>query len=107
MCNADNAMWCTCGVINTRMHAHEGNLSETPNEKAAIYENGSSSEVENLLDNDNDALDDGATPDVPWKAIFTSSAVWAIIVAHTVANWGFYNLLTCVWTSHLQLLSRQ
>jgi MFS transporter, ACS family, solute carrier family 17 (sodium-dependent inorganic phosphate cotransporter), other len=30
----------------------------------------------------------------PWKAIFTSSAVWAIVASHTAENWGFYTLLT-------------
>ena len=31
---------------------------------------------------------------VPWKAMFTSKAVWAIIIAHFAENWGFYTLLT-------------
>ena len=31
---------------------------------------------------------------VPWKAIFTSLPVWAIVVAHFSENWGFYTLLT-------------
>lgn len=31
---------------------------------------------------------------VPWKAIFTSLPVWAIIVAHFTENWGFYTMLT-------------
>ena len=30
----------------------------------------------------------------PWKAMMTSQAVWAIIVAHFAENWGFYTLLT-------------
>ena len=30
----------------------------------------------------------------PWKAMMTSSPVWAIIVAHFAENWGFYTLLT-------------
>jgi len=30
----------------------------------------------------------------PWKAMFTSRAVWAIILAHFAENWGFYTLLT-------------
>ena len=30
----------------------------------------------------------------PWKDIFSSPAVWAIIVAHTCSNWGTYTLLT-------------
>ncbi|RXG68326.1 Sialin [Armadillidium vulgare] len=29
----------------------------------------------------------------PWKAIWASPAVWAIIVAHTCSNWGWYMLL--------------
>lgn len=31
---------------------------------------------------------------VPWKEIFTSLPVWAIVVAHFSENWGFYTLLT-------------
>ncbi|KAF6211448.1 hypothetical protein GE061_011960 [Apolygus lucorum] len=31
---------------------------------------------------------------VPWRAIFRSPAVWAIIIAHFCENWGFYTLLT-------------
>eukprot|EP00040_Diaphanoeca_grandis_P026890 m.151631 g.151631 ORF g.151631 m.151631 type:complete len:496 (-) comp30770_c2_seq4:305-1792(-) len=34
--------------------------------------------------------------DTPWYSIMTSPAVWAIIVGHTVNNWGFYNLLVCL-----------
>eukprot|EP00037_Helgoeca_nana_P015170 m.141938 g.141938 ORF g.141938 m.141938 type:complete len:519 (-) comp22892_c0_seq2:155-1711(-) len=32
----------------------------------------------------------------PWRAMWSSPAVWAIIVGNTVANWSFYNLLTCM-----------
>lgn len=31
---------------------------------------------------------------VPWKAIFTSSAVWAIAASHFAENWGVYTMLT-------------
>lgn len=31
---------------------------------------------------------------MPWKEIFTSLPVWAIVVAHFSENWGFYTLLT-------------
>ncbi|KAL1517435.1 hypothetical protein ABEB36_001200 [Hypothenemus hampei] len=31
---------------------------------------------------------------VPWKKIFTSVPVWAIVVSHFGENWGFYTLLT-------------
>jgi len=54
------------------------------------------SESQNLLQNGSDGGAHEEMPPVPWKEIFSSSAVWAIIVAHTVANWGFYNLLTCL-----------
>lgn len=33
-------------------------------------------------------------PKTPWKAIFLSTAVWAIIFAHFSENWGYYTLLT-------------
>ncbi|KAF2348310.1 Major facilitator superfamily, partial [Trinorchestia longiramus] len=32
-------------------------------------------------------------PSVPWKSVWTSMPVWAIIVAHTCSNWGWYMLL--------------
>lgn len=32
--------------------------------------------------------------EVPWKEIFTSAPVWAIIVAHFCESWGFFTLLT-------------
>lgn len=32
-------------------------------------------------------------PPVPWKKVWTSLPVWAIIVAHTCGNWGWYMLL--------------
>ena len=34
--------------------------------------------------------------DTPWFEIFTSPAVWGIIVAHFCDNWGFYTFLTCL-----------
>ncbi|KAL3273531.1 hypothetical protein HHI36_014970 [Cryptolaemus montrouzieri] len=30
---------------------------------------------------------------IPWRAIFTSLPFWAIIVAHTCSNWGWYMVL--------------
>ncbi|XP_055606518.1 sialin [Uranotaenia lowii] len=30
----------------------------------------------------------------PWKGIFTSVAVWALVASHFSENWGFYTLLT-------------
>lgn len=32
--------------------------------------------------------------EIPWKSIFTSKHVWAIIVAHFCESWGFFTLLT-------------
>ena len=31
---------------------------------------------------------------VPWKEIFKSLPVWAVIMAHFTENWGFYTFLT-------------
>jgi len=35
-----------------------------------------------------------ASPPVPWRALLSSSAVWAIIVAHFCNNWSLYVLLS-------------
>jgi ACS family sodium-dependent inorganic phosphate cotransporter len=35
-----------------------------------------------------------ATTPVPWRPIFSSQAVWAIVAGHTAHNWLFYTLLT-------------
>ncbi|KAA0202905.1 hypothetical protein HAZT_HAZT012185, partial [Hyalella azteca] len=40
----------------------------------------------------------GGSPDapkmkIPWKSVWTSMPVFAIIVAHTCSNWGWYMLL--------------
>ena len=40
----------------------------------------------------------------PWLKILTSPAVWAIVIAHTCSNWGFYTLLTCMPTYFAQAL---
>ncbi|XP_055704460.1 vesicular glutamate transporter 1-like [Phlebotomus papatasi] len=32
--------------------------------------------------------------DIPWKALFTSSAVWAIVASNSGETWGTYTLLT-------------
>ena len=57
---------------------------------------GADSERQALVQKDAAGPADGATPPVPWFAIFTSMPMWAIIVGHTVANWGFYNMLVCM-----------
>lgn len=33
-------------------------------------------------------------PSPPWKEMFMSTAVWAIIFAHFAENWGYYTMLT-------------
>jgi len=40
----------------------------------------------------------------PWFKIFTSPAVWAIIIAHTCNTWGSYTFLTCMPTYFQQAL---
>ena len=40
-----------------------------------------------------DEVPDSKAKTPPWRALFRSSAVWAIIVAHFCANWGTYVLL--------------
>ena len=32
--------------------------------------------------------------EIPWKDIFTSKAVWAIIIAHFCESWGFFTMFT-------------
>jgi MFS transporter, ACS family, solute carrier family 17 (sodium-dependent inorganic phosphate cotransporter), other len=34
------------------------------------------------------------TKPIPWKQIFLSLPVWAVVVAHFAQNWGAYTLLT-------------
>lgn len=43
-------------------------------------------------------------PPTPWLSIFSSPAVWAVIIAHFCNNWGFYTLLTCMPTFFKQAL---
>ena len=40
----------------------------------------------------------------PWGKFFTSLPMWAIIVAHTCANWGTYTLLTNIPTYMKEVL---
>jgi MFS transporter, ACS family, solute carrier family 17 (sodium-dependent inorganic phosphate cotransporter), other len=37
---------------------------------------------------------DNADIRIPWREIFTSMPVWAIIIAHFAENWGAYTMLT-------------
>jgi MFS family permease len=38
----------------------------------------------------------GQPDPTPWRAIFTSAPMWAIVFGHVSNNWGFYNLLVCL-----------
>lgn len=53
----------------------------------------SEGELQYIEDSLKDTLNKKARP-VPWKAIFTSTAVWALTWVHFGQNWGFYTLLT-------------
>jgi MFS transporter, ACS family, solute carrier family 17 (sodium-dependent inorganic phosphate cotransporter), other len=45
------------------------------------------------LDSDNNQQETKFS-EVPWREIWTSAPVWAIIVAHFCESWGFFTLLT-------------
>jgi MFS transporter, ACS family, solute carrier family 17 (sodium-dependent inorganic phosphate cotransporter), other len=47
-----------------------------------------------LLEIEAQAFEETAEVKVPWNALFRSSAVWAIIVAHFCNNWSLYVLLS-------------
>ena len=33
-------------------------------------------------------------PPIPWRGFITSGPLWALLIAHTTFNWGFYVLFT-------------
>ena len=35
-------------------------------------------------------------PPIPWRGFITSGPLWALLIAHTTYNWGFYVLFTCL-----------
>ena len=43
-------------------------------------------------------------PPVPWKAVLTSGPFWAILIAHTCSNFGWYMLLVELPTYMKQIL---
>lgn len=71
-------------------------IADTPNSQPLI-----SQEERDLIVNSlaADSGDDGGhghggpKPPVPWREIFRSRPFWAILVAHTCSNWGWYMLL--------------
>lgn len=40
------------------------------------------------------SVDHSNPPPTPWRHIWTSTAVWAVVFAHFSENWGYYTLLT-------------
>lgn len=42
--------------------------------------------------------------EVPWKSIFTSGPVWAIITANFTADWGMYTILICLPKYFIEVL---
>ena len=65
-------------------------VTDSPKDQAKI----SRDELKYILESLKDDHTDQKPPPVPWKDIFTSLPVWAIILAHTAENWGWYTLLT-------------
>jgi len=61
-------------------------VTSHPNEHKSI-----SADERELISGGTVATDTQESP--PWRALLSSSAVWAIIVAHFCANWGTYVLL--------------
>lgn len=66
-------------------------IQDTPSKQPLI-----SQEERNYI---NSSLGSSDKPDaevkspVPWRRVFTSLPFWAILVAHTCSNWGWYTLL--------------
>ncbi|OQV24545.1 Sialin [Hypsibius exemplaris] len=54
---------------------------------------GSPSNTTTACELDTDELNEQKPPEIPWKSIFTSSAVWAMVFSHIGQNWGNYTLL--------------
>ncbi|XP_076765702.1 putative inorganic phosphate cotransporter [Xylocopa sonorina] len=52
--------------------------------------------IENSLksDEEKDQEEKGAVKKIPWKAIFTSGPMWALIIVHCGQNWGYWTLVT-------------
>lgn len=66
-------------------------IQDSPNKQALITQ-----EERDFINNSlNDSEDDhkGPKPPVPWGSIVRSKAFWAILIAHTASNWGWYMLL--------------
>ncbi|CAH0563407.1 unnamed protein product [Brassicogethes aeneus] len=61
--------------------------ADSPNETSFISQDERSMIAASLGDEKHE------TKSVPWKAVWTSKAFWAILIAHTCSNWGWYMVL--------------
>lgn len=77
---AIGCIWFVCWIIIVKKSPQEDPFI-TEEEKRYIVNSLGNRKVGEVL-----------TP--PWKQIFTSTAVWAIVASHFSENWGFYTLLT-------------
>jgi MFS transporter, ACS family, solute carrier family 17 (sodium-dependent inorganic phosphate cotransporter), other len=78
-------IWCVIWLSIVKRNPREDNRI-TENERQYILINTQrESTEENFLLN---------WTEIPWKSIFTSLPVWAIIVAHFCESWGFFTMFT-------------
>ena len=73
------------------------NLTVCPDPKS-VTTRGRSKYVESWKRPDHQCADDLVDlkdSHIPWREIFTSAPVWAIITAHACNNWANYTLLMC------------
>ena len=54
----------------------------------------STSERRYILDSLTSSKSQSSTTPVPWKKVFSSGPVWALVIVHIAQNYGFYTLLT-------------
>ncbi|XP_057302082.1 sialin-like [Hydractinia symbiolongicarpus] len=76
-------------------------ITDSPKDQPKI----SPEELEYIQSSLSDDKPDREMVKTPWKDIFKSIPVWAIIVAHTTENWGWYTLLTQLPTYLKQVLN--
>lgn len=65
-------------------------VADSPQKHGTI----SNEELKYISDSLEEDHTDEDMPPTPWKEIFTSLPVWALIVGQTTALWGFYTLIT-------------
>lgn len=77
-------IWCAIWLTVVKRSPLDDNWI-TSNERQYILVNTQRESTDNILLN---------WSEVPWKSIFTSLPVWAIIVAHFCESWGFFTMFT-------------